>query len=340
MILTRCPSCAAGFRITPEQLKLRGGRVRCGRCHTAFDAIAGLIDPSLPPTDVTDLSLASGPVMAVGSVPGQAERVATLSEPDSAAARIEAQDLPASIRDARSPRPAEGPEFASVGATVPPGPGEISSPPDADLGTATTAWLAADQAPGAAPASEQGHAVAGQADTVPALAEILPILPDKRKRSQNLLWAAGSCLAALVLLAQATYVFRAEIAHAFPGTRAWLQSACERMGCKVALPSVADLIGVESSELHPDPNDKQKLTFVATLKNRAAFAQTFPHLELTLTDTRGQAVVRRVFTPSEYLGTVAVPERGIGANADQVVRLDLAVTASGATGYLAYVFYP
>jgi predicted Zn finger-like uncharacterized protein len=36
--LTRCPGCATVFRITAEQLALRQGQVRCGRCRAVFDA--------------------------------------------------------------------------------------------------------------------------------------------------------------------------------------------------------------------------------------------------------------------------------------------------------------
>ncbi|HEX5126416.1 MAG TPA: DUF3426 domain-containing protein [Rhodocyclaceae bacterium] len=42
MLVTRCPACGTSFRIRPEQLNVRGGRVRCGKCHTAFSALDSL----------------------------------------------------------------------------------------------------------------------------------------------------------------------------------------------------------------------------------------------------------------------------------------------------------
>ena len=42
MILTRCPACGTRFRVTPEQLRAREGRVRCGRCRAAFNALEAL----------------------------------------------------------------------------------------------------------------------------------------------------------------------------------------------------------------------------------------------------------------------------------------------------------
>ncbi len=66
---TRCPGCKTIFRVTPPQLALRAGQVRCGHCHTVFDGVAALVslapqartersepafdDPSLGPPTVT-----------------------------------------------------------------------------------------------------------------------------------------------------------------------------------------------------------------------------------------------------------------------------------------------
>ncbi len=42
MLLTRCPSCRTAFRVTPEQLKARAGKVRCGHCNAVFNALETL----------------------------------------------------------------------------------------------------------------------------------------------------------------------------------------------------------------------------------------------------------------------------------------------------------
>jgi len=41
-LATRCPNCQVLFRVVADQLKLRGGLVRCGACRHVFDAIASL----------------------------------------------------------------------------------------------------------------------------------------------------------------------------------------------------------------------------------------------------------------------------------------------------------
>ncbi len=66
---TRCPGCNTIFRVTPPQLELRAGQVRCGHCHTVFNGVAALVslapelrspssepdfdDPALGPPTVT-----------------------------------------------------------------------------------------------------------------------------------------------------------------------------------------------------------------------------------------------------------------------------------------------
>jgi len=45
-MLTRCPTCTTTFRITPEQLKARLGRVRCGQCQAVFNALDALVEES------------------------------------------------------------------------------------------------------------------------------------------------------------------------------------------------------------------------------------------------------------------------------------------------------
>lgn len=57
-LATRCPHCHTTFRVASDQLKLRGGIVRCGACQRIFDGSAHLVDlqaqapapaPAVPP---------------------------------------------------------------------------------------------------------------------------------------------------------------------------------------------------------------------------------------------------------------------------------------------------
>lgn len=150
-------------------------------------------------------------------------------------------------------------------------------------------------------------------------------------------WLVSVLLLAAALLLQLGYAYRTELAKHYPDLRPAMEAACERLGCSVELPREADRISIESSDLNPE-SDKSRLQLAATLKNRAPYAQSYPHLELTLTDVRDQPLVRRVFTPAEYLAKDA--PASFAPEAEASVRLMLEVADSNASGYRLYLFYP
>ncbi len=47
-LATQCPHCNTTFRVASDQLKLRGGIVRCGACQRIFDGSAHLVDLDAP----------------------------------------------------------------------------------------------------------------------------------------------------------------------------------------------------------------------------------------------------------------------------------------------------
>ncbi|WP_197336273.1 MJ0042-type zinc finger domain-containing protein, partial [Ralstonia solanacearum] len=48
-LAARCPACHTAFRVVADQLRLRGGLVRCGRCNHVFDGRAHLIELDTQP---------------------------------------------------------------------------------------------------------------------------------------------------------------------------------------------------------------------------------------------------------------------------------------------------
>jgi predicted Zn finger-like uncharacterized protein len=49
VLATRCPHCRTTFRVVQDQLKLRGGLVRCGACKEIFNGAENLLRPVQPP---------------------------------------------------------------------------------------------------------------------------------------------------------------------------------------------------------------------------------------------------------------------------------------------------
>src|ERR1700704_1586459 len=53
---TQCPFCQTTFRVVNDQLKLRGGLVRCGHCNEVFDGNAHLLPDQSDQPDQPDQS--------------------------------------------------------------------------------------------------------------------------------------------------------------------------------------------------------------------------------------------------------------------------------------------
>lgn len=155
--------------------------------------------------------------------------------------------------------------------------------------------------------------------------------------ARNWPWALGTALLGAALLVQLGFAYRTELAKNRPAWRPALEAACEWLGCTVDLPRDAERVSIEASDLNPE-SDKKHLQLAATLKNRADYPQSYPHLELTLTDVRNQPLVRRVFAPGDYLAKNAPPI--FGPEAEVTVKLMLEIDEVNASGYRVYLFYP
>lgn len=79
-LATRCPICATLFRVTPEQLRVRSGQVRCGRCDAVFDGLGSLV----PETARAAFALKDADRAAVGAPASDADTLA----PEAAAERM------------------------------------------------------------------------------------------------------------------------------------------------------------------------------------------------------------------------------------------------------------
>lgn len=154
-------------------------------------------------------------------------------------------------------------------------------------------------------------------------------------------WILGCLLLLIVLLAQAAYFFRIELAARLPGLKPALASYCLLFQCTVTLPQKADQLSIESSDLEvADPVHANVITLNATLRNRAPYAQAYPSVELTLTDTHDKAVARRSFSPAEYLKPDEDEKQGLLSSRETNLKLHLDTTDLKPTGYRLFLFYP
>ncbi|MDB5840521.1 MAG: hypothetical protein JWQ23_2473 [Herminiimonas sp.] len=159
-------------------------------------------------------------------------------------------------------------------------------------------------------------------------------------RMLRMAMSVGSGFLLAALLAQGTYHFRDQIAARLPQTRLALEQLCGLIGCQVGLPAQIDSVSVESSELQALADSQNNFALATLLRNRSSVSQAWPNIELTLNDAEEKPVVRRVFTPREYLSKTQDSARGLPPNSEQPVRVVFTLSQLKATGYRVYLFYP
>jgi predicted Zn finger-like uncharacterized protein len=297
---TRCPQCDTVFRVTPQQLQVSSGQVRCGRCQTVFDAFSSL--SSQPPAREPD---------ATAEPAAEAWAPQPVAQPADSEARSPA--LPPWSMAPASHSSAPGPALA-----------EPSAP-------------AAEAAQLGAPREEVHPAVAAHEPlTLPE--ELFP--PGLTTPRRRWLWVGINALLVLGLAAQIAWFFPGQVLMRAPALQPALQQLCARLGCQVRLPRVPEQLFIEASDLQLlDAARPSEVLLTATIRNRAAFAQELPLLELTLTRAENQTAARRVFYPGEYLDAAADQGRGIGAQREVAIHLYLDTGDLRATGYRLYLFF-
>jgi hypothetical protein len=150
----------------------------------------------------------------------------------------------------------------------------------------------------------------------------------------------AASLLVLLLIGQALFHFRDVLAARIPAVRPALVKLCGAAGC--AIRPLRDVTGlaIDASDLQADPAHRGLLILTATVRNRAATALAYPHLELTLTDANDQIVVRRALAPADYASGTAEIAGGIPANGEVLVKLFIDASATTQAGYRLYLFYP
>jgi predicted Zn finger-like uncharacterized protein len=431
-LATICPHCNTTFRVASDQLKLRGGVVRCGACNEVFDGNAALVDlgatappaaaapaaaaplapasapPETPESDVTpsasaafDAEMAAIDARPAAEAPAQEEPIYTL---DFDTTFDPFGILPKSLQ--AEPAPAPEPEPPAVGADAvsglqveqfeqpdappPQAPAEPGSEPLPEPGSeperepdpsrareasvdfqppllmraSASAQPALAPTPSPSPMPQVDAAklarrnAARKRKAEPQAAEPVVVAPvaepepgehepefvkiSRRKqqtgRTRRLVLGLGSALLVLALAAQGVVTFRNVLAARYPQAKGVLAGACAVLGCKVELPAQIDALSVETGELQS--LGANRFAFTTLLRNQTSLVQAWPYLELTLTDANDKPLVRRIFTPAEYLPPGVAPARGIAARSEQAVKLAFELNQVKASGYHIAIFYP
>lgn len=370
-LATRCPSCQARFRVAPDQLKLRGGLVRCGACRHVFDAIGTL-------NYVDDAVLGTAPASAQPAVDAV---IAAIRKAESTVGEAIAADSGPTAE--APPERTDRAGAASAAQSEPGHPAEATSVPDATVGAAAAAAGPAASGtepipraaqavheavaegndrhddverhdglpPAATPvasggATEQAAVEHESFDGVALAAEPAPSFlreaPAPKKRGRRLLLGMTVALLAALAAAQLAVVFRAEIVAGVPSARPALGQLCRLFRCTVDWPARPEALAVVGSELQALPGTAA-FELTALVRNRGQATVALPAIELTLTDTLNRTVARRIFTPADYLAghgdAASQIAAGLAAGADLSIHLGFEARGINAAGFVVYPFY-
>jgi hypothetical protein len=313
--ITRCPACGTMFNVVTDQLKVSQGWVRCGQCADVFDAKIHL----------------------------QAENTTSSSQ------------LP--------PISNEEPWPSAMASTVS---GHVSYADEVTAALNTpdeNAASAVVDAPSSVPtaASEESEPVF--VDTLDAVSSDIPsdvsndvsFVRDARRQAfwRKPLIRLVLGLSALLLLGllalQAAVMQRDSLAADEPRLKPVLQMLCERLACQVGPVRQIEAIVIDSSSFKKI-NDAGIYQLTFTVKNTRSAPVSMPSLEVTLTDTQDQPVLRRVLSPSQFNAASSMLAASAGFYAD--LSLQVAVnpspsndaTSTGSSlrvaGYRLLAFYP
>lgn len=362
-LATQCPHCGTQFRVAADQLKLRGGIVRCGACQQIFDGNSALIDLAAGPAPVVaapadaaadDSPTTSSPPVDETPVETPVETLEPVSEP---VAQQEPEPEPV-------PTPASTPEPDTLPAPEP------SREHTADsIGPPTL--LLRESSGGSppivssVPASPRNRAAEARARRVKAASPHIDEAPkppppppkptpkpdidepefvrstrqrEASSKTTRIALAVGSVLLLIALVVQAAVSFRDVLAARHPGLRPALVSTCALFGCSVNLPARPEQLVIETGELITLGGNAY--TFSTVLRNQGDMALAWPSLELTLNDLDDKPLVRRVFAPRDYAGAAAAAPTGFAARGEQQVRIHFRLEGAEPSGYHIAVFYP
>jgi len=334
-LTTQCPYCQARFEVNAPELQRRKGYVRCVDCAHIFDGYEHIVDdePSFvvpdgaeDPTFVLPSTPTDGPGGTAFTVSTEPEAPSLISGGAPEEPAFELPGLPADGADEppfvvpTEPEPwaemlplRDRAATANIGNTEPITAVEQRRPYRLPITTAQqpTDHVITTEEPVLQDAD--GPAVYGER-------RFEPVDFSWRQRLSRLLMRIVVLLLLVLALAQAAYVFRAQIALYAPFTRPALQALCARVGCEVPFLRATNAIQITQSRLLAQPSaasteqggadeptvgSTQEANFHYVLEiglqNTAQLPQEWPTLLVSFNDAAATLLGRYEVFPSDYL---------------------------------------
>ena len=342
-LATRCPDCGTIFRISTIQAAAKSGMVRCGACRHVFNSLDALVrveDLEPEPDTQNETSAIMRDAGEVGDAPIAAVGLPAATSDERSLASQNAQiEAHRAVFEDWPPTPDHGPQERVVDSpadTAHQGAddGAHDGPHDDSpirIGTRRLDLDWPQVEPAADPAAEPTFMRSAER---PA-----------RSAAERAVIGILSSIAVFVLIAQAAYVWRDELAARWPVVKPALAAACVPLRCVVALPARLDAIKIVSSSLQNTPGNRDVYVATLLLRNYADVDVRLPAIEMTLTDTQERPLVRRVFRPGDYVTRESAARRGgedygVAADSELPVRIVFEAAGLRVAGFYFDRFYP
>jgi predicted Zn finger-like uncharacterized protein len=311
--ITSCPACETQFLLTKEHLKAYKGKVQCGNCEHIFNAKNRL-------TEISD------------DIQSTAEYQASISE--------QAKPVNTEITTAEE-KPIDA-VLSNVLEGVPSLQDLTSTPVEADVSASDQFAYFDEPKIKSIPEAPETIAVydAEQINTPIVIEDLTTDVRFSKPKIKINYWLVllGILLAILAGL-QTIYANRTQIAAQYPQFKPMLVQACTALQCDIALPKNLDLLTIDDSDMQEDEDHENVIKFSSLLINNASYAQAYPDIELTLTATDDQPVLRRLIKPNEYLKANTDLAAGFAAREEFRVNLAINVKDLAVAGYRVLLVY-
>lgn len=330
-MLTQCPNCETTFRVTSEILRVADGQVRCGRCHTQFDALERLINddgtPARRPFDTRpapaeievqdpaaheEITLEGKHIEITGTYLVMDESAAggqpqVRQEVTEEWVEIDDEDVQAALASGHAGEP-EDAEAAQ----------------DIDVEAAQAQFEAEEDVEQPQPEEEEAPAPE-EPD------EDLDLPPARTRRRSSLVWKILALPLVLLLAAQIVHHYRAELAR-HPRFGETIVNAYSALGLELTPDWDLHAYQIQHWAVVPDMATGT-LALRASVTNTAPFPQPYPLLKLVLEDRWGDTVRAREFEPAEYLAAPVPANRLLAPSQRANVAISIVDPGPDAAGF-------
>ena len=302
------------FNVVADQLKVSQGWVRCGQCAHVFDATLYLHNESAQP-EAQVVKAQIYPPTKPEPEPPLAPFVASADTGYVSYAEEVTAALKAPDEDAASAFPA-APSFLP-----PPIKQDAKEPAAVDARDDMSSELPDD------------------------MSNDVSFVRDARRqafwRKPLIRFALGLLAVALVclLVLQFAVTQRDSLLAFEPKLKPWLGELCSRLACDTGPARRIEALVIDSSSFNK-VNDTGAYRLVFLLKNTGSAAVAMPSLEVTLTDTQDQALLRRVLTPAQFGSADGMLAAGSEFSSGLTLQVQLETPPLRVAGYRLLAFYP